>query len=455
MRAKGLLVSLSLLVTLLLASCTTVTPVLTVTLAPIEGAVNTWVEITGAGFGDTQGTSVVTVDGAQAEVSAWSDSSITARVPVLPTPDGERSVVVNVVRGGATVGTGLFGLRRGILFETNRDGNSEIYMINPDGSNPTNLTDNAASDASACWSPDGTKIAFVSDRDGNAEIYVMNADGSGATNLTQHPDYDNLPVWSPTGTHIAFQSDRDSTIPTLGVEPKLILPGYNVEVYVMNADGTGQTNVSNAPGWDGYPTWSPDGDRIAFESDRDDTELILLDYDLMIDGLGHEIYAVDIDGTDLVDLTNSPEDDARPIWSPDGDKIAFVSDRDGNAEIYTMNVDGSGQARLTSNPAYDTYPSWSPDGDWITFHSDRDGNTEIYKIGRDGASSTRLTTSSDWDWGPSWSPDGSEIVFQSSRDGNAEIYRMSPTGASQERLTNDPDYDLHPVWGTPTWLPPA
>jgi Tol biopolymer transport system component len=457
MRAKGLVSAGLLTGALLLASCTWFQPpVLPVGLAPTAGAVNTIVTVTGTGFGATQGTSVVTFDGAQAPIVVWADTAIEARVPVLPTPDGERGIVVNVVRGGTVIGTCLFTLQRGILFETNRDGNSEIYMMNPDGSNPTNLTSHPATDYSAAWSPDGTRIAFVTGRDGDAEIYVMDADGSGATNLSRHPDDDTFPVWSPTGTHIAFQTDRESTGPILSVDPKIILGDFNIEIFVMNDDGTGQINVSNDPAWDGFPSWSQDGDQIVFESDRDETDgIVLLGLDLIIDGMGHEIYRVDIDGSDLVNLTNSPEDDGRPVWSPAAEKVVFVSDRDGNAEIYTMNADGSGQMRLTNNLAYDTYPSWSPDGGWITFHSDRDGNTEIYKMTEAGLSTTRLTTSPDWDWGPSWSPDGDAIAFQSSRDGNAEIYRMTPTGASQQRLTNDPDWDLHPVWGTPTWLPPA
>ena len=454
MRAKGLSTVGLLMAMLLLWSCALFQPpILTIGLMPTAGAVNAIVAIAGAGFGSTQGVSVVTFDGVQAQVSAWGDTAITARVPVLPTPNGQRAIVVNVVRDGAVIGTGLFGLERGVLFETNRDGNSEIYMMNPDGSNPINLTNHPASDNSAAWSPDGTRIAFVTNRDGNAEIYTMNADGSGATNLSRHPDSDTFPVWSPTGTHIAFQTDRESTGPIMSAEPKITIIGFNIEVFIMNDDGTGQTNVSNDPAWDAYPSWSEDGDRIAFESDRDEDGLILLA--LTIDDLGHEIYAVDIDGDNLTNLSNSPQDDGRPVWSPTDEKIVFVSYRDGNAEIYTMNADGTGQMRMTNTSAADSSPSWSPDGEWITFHSDRDGNTEIYKMTEDGLSTTRLTTSPEWDWGPSWSPGGDAIVFQTSRDGNAEIYRMLPSGASQERLTNDPGWDLHPVWGTPTWLPPA
>jgi len=444
-------------IALLLSGCALVQPpILTIGLTPAAGAVNTVVTITGSGFGATQGTSVVTFGGTQAQVLTWADTVITVRIPILPTPAGERAVTVNVVRNGTPIGSALFTLQRGILFETTRDGNPEIYMMNPDGSNPVNLSNDSDYDGSATWSPDGTKIAFVTDRDGDHEIYVMNADGTGQTNLTANPDSDTFPVWSPDGAYIAFQTDRESIGPILSVDPKIILPSYNVEVFVMNADGSGQTNVSNHPAWDGFPTWSEDSDQIAFESERDDESgIILLGLGLVLDGLGHEIYVVDVDGTDLTNLTNSPEDDQHPVWSPTDERIVFESERDGNREIYAMNADGSGQTRLTNNGAGDSYPTWSPDGEWITFHSDRDGNLEIYKMREDGLAVSRLTTSADWDFGPSWSPDGDALVFQSVRDGNVEVYRMSSTGAFQERLTNDPDLDLHPVWGTPAWMPPA
>lgn len=455
MRAKGLALVGLLTLLLALSSCMWFQqPIatITLTLTPLAGAVNTLVSVTGNGFGATQGTSVVTFDGIQAQILVWADAAITARVPVLPTPNGERLATVNVVRGGATIGTGTFTLQRGVLFETNRDGNPEIYLMNPDGSQPMNLTNHTETDMQAAWSPDGTQIAFVSRRDGNSEIYVMNADGSSPTNLTNHSDSDYLPVWSPDGNQIAFTTNRESTGPILNVDPKLLINGYNIEIFVMNADGSGQTNVSNHPGWDGYPSWSPNGSQLVFQTDRDANNGILLG--IVPDDLGQEIYVVDVSGTNPINLSNSPENDVYPSWSPDGLKIVFQSYRDGNPEIYTMNPDGTGQTQLTNHPDSDMSPSWSPDGSWITFHSSRDGNMEIYKMTKDGLSQTRLTTDPEWDWGPSWSINGQAIVFQSHRDGNSEIYIMNANGAFQQRLTNDTEWDAHPVWGTPAWMPP-
>ncbi|MFC2078414.1 IPT/TIG domain-containing protein [Candidatus Bipolaricaulota bacterium] len=454
MRAKCIALTLLLALLLVLSSCMWVqTPIAVVTFSPQAGAVSTLVAITGTAFGSTQGTSVVTFDGVQAQILAWADTAITAKIPVLPTPNGERPATVNVVRGGATIGTGTFTLQRGVLFDSGRDGNPEIYMMNPDGSQPSNLTNHPETDMHAAWSPDGTKIAFVSRRSGNNEIYVMNADGSNPVNLTNHPDSDDYPVWSPNGDRIAFTTDRESLGPLLSVDPMAIISDFNVEIFVMNANGSGQVNVSNHFGWDGFPSWSPDGEHLVFQTDRDDDGGIIL-LGIIPADLGQEIYVVEANGDNPTNLSNSPENDTYPRWSPDGSKIVFESHRDGNREIYVMNRDGTGQTRLTNHPESDMSPSWSPDSAWITFHSVRDGNMEIYKMTVAGLAQTRLTTDPEWDWGPSWSPDGSEIVFQSFRDGNAEIYKMGSSGASQVRLTNDPEWDAYPIWGTPAWMPP-
>ena len=425
----------------------------TLGLVPQAGAVHTLVTIVGVGFGDAPAGAAVTFDGVEASVEAWSETNIVARVPILATPAGRREVPVEVSRAGVVLGQGGFAVLRGILFETHRDGNAEIYVMNPDGTQPINLTNDPADDFFAAWSPDGTKIAFESRRDGNTEIYVMGADGSSPTNLTQHPDSDYFPTWSPNGRKIAFMTNREAgELPPLKATERLSL-FYNVEIFVMNADGSGQTNLSVHIAWDGYPSWSPDGDRIVFQSDRDDTGIhIML---IGPDGLGREIYAMDADGTDQTRLSNSPEDDFYPSWSPDGSRIAFQSYRDGNGEIYVMNPDGSGQLRITNHPSTDSMPTWSPDGGWISFHSFRDGDPEIYKTTATGASTTRLTNTSGWDGGPSWSPDGTQIVFQSSRDGNPEIYRMNANGSAQDRLTTELEWDFRPIWGTFGWMPPV
>ena len=126
--------------------------------------------------------------------------------------------------------------------------------MDADGSNPTRLTDNPASDIVPAWSPDGTKIAFASRRDGNPEVYVMDADGSNPTRLTDNPTFDGVPAWSPDGTKIAFASGRDG----------------NPEVYVMDADGSNQTRLTNYPLSDAVPAWSPgrDQDRLRLRGGR-------------------------------------------------------------------------------------------------------------------------------------------------------------------------------------------
>jgi Tol biopolymer transport system component len=219
-----------------------------------------------------------------------------------------------------------------IAFESNRDGNSEIYSMNPDGSSQTRLTNNSFLDTEPTWSPNGTRIAFTSDRDGNEEIYVMNADGSGQTRLTTNSSEDDDPAWSPDGARIAFTSDRDG----------------NFEIYAMNADGTGQTRLTTNSDVDGSPAWSPDGTKITFQRTS---------------GTDFDIWVMNADSTGQT-LLNATGDDfgTEPAWSPDGTKIVYghFENSVGNTEIWVMNADGSGPTNLTNNPSGEREPDWQP-----------------------------------------------------------------------------------------------
>ena len=205
------------------------------------------------------------------------------------------------------------------------------------------------------------------------------------------------------------------------------------EVYVSGADGSNQTNITNVALADAEPVWSPDGEKIAFASGRD---------------LGsYEIYVMNADGSNPTRLTNDTTADDTPAWSPDGSSIAFSTSRDNVAnEIYVMDADGGNPTRLTNNTALDTAPAWSPDGTKIAFRSERDGNYEIYVMDADGENETNLTDNDVYDNGPSWSPDGSKIAFASTRDGAAEIYTMNPDGTNPDRITENSFEDIDPAW---------
>ena len=276
-----------------------------------------------------------------------------------------------------------------IAFASDRDGNREIYVMEPDGSGQTRLTTNAADDLSPAWSPDGTRIAFASSRDGNYEIYVMDADGSNPTRLTSDPANDFHPTWSPDGSKIAFTSERD---------------GPFRQIYVMNADGSSPTNLSNMVGVrsDEVCCWSPDGTKIAFSRGG---------------GTDHsgEVYVMNADGSGQTNLTNAPAPvDSPADWSPDGTQILISSNRDHlEYELYIMNADGSGPlTRLTTNTASELTGTWSPDGARIAFQTNRDGGAfEIYAMNADGTSPTNLTNNAAAEVTPDWGmlaapPDG-------------------------------------------------
>jgi len=152
-----------------------------------------------------------------------------------------------------------------------------------------------------------------------------------------------------------------------------------------------------------------------------------------------DISVMNADGSGLVPLTSYGADDAQPAFSPDGSRIAFTSNRTGDAEIFVMDADGTDVKQVTSNPVFQEFdPAFSADGSRIAFASDRDGNRELYVIRVDGSGQTRLTTTATNEEDPAFSADGSRLAFTSDRDGNREIYVAAADGANPVRLTVDP-----------------
>jgi Tol biopolymer transport system component len=239
-----------------------------------------------------------------------------------------------------------------------------------------------------------------------------------------------------TPSPVVFLTPTATGLATLVPVPVAPAQGLEKIVYVneskifsINADGSGETRLSTEHDFSEDPVFSPNGSRVAYNSERE---------------MNWDIYVMGADGSRQTRLTTHPAYDVCPAWSPDGLKIAFTSFRDGNAEIYVMNADGSRQTRLTFFQAPDYCPAWSPDGGKIAFTSYRDGFEAVYVMDAGGGSQVRLTGSGS---APAWSPDGLQIAYQSyAQSGNQDIYVMQVDGSGVVRLTEDKAEDSSPVW---------
>src|SRR5436190_1080566 len=217
-----------------------------------------------------------------------------------------------------------------IAFHSTRDGDFQIYVMNPDGSGGARVTNDTGGSVDPIWSPDGKRIAYANFHSGRSEVFVINVVGTGETQLTTDGGFPGAS--SPDGTRIAFANSSDG----------------DDEIFLMNPDGSGVTRLTDNTFRDFPTAWSPNGAQILFQSDRDGDE---------------ELYVMNTDGTGVTRLTNSPGRDEgdRAGWSPDGTRIVFSSDRDaGLLHVFVMNADGSGVTQLTFNDGvFDAVPVWT------------------------------------------------------------------------------------------------
>lgn len=254
-----------------------------------------------------------------------------------------------------------------------------LFVMNPDGSGVVDLTPGlpgVQAQQLVTWSPDGSTIAYVvlaEEPSSALDIYLVHADGSGMVPLTTDGLGNSDPEWSPDGSRIAYVRNQSD-----GVSPT-----EDRGIYTVAPNGTGRTQLT-ADALDATPTWSPSGNQIAFVRDAGSSNG------------NDEIFVMDANGANQTDISNNPADEEDPSWSPDGSRILFVSIRNASHQIFVMDPDGSDVAQLTASEESRS-PKWSPDGALIAFTrrplAGGDGN--IWRMSASGDGETQLTTLGD------------------------------------------------------------
>jgi Tol biopolymer transport system component len=277
-----------------------------------------------------------------------------------------------------------------IAFVSNRTSDLyDIYLLNLDRRTSQLLWQNPYTEAYVTWTPDGDWLTFSSwtAPDYKGDLYNLRVDNIRLVNLTESTSEERYGRWSPDGSQLVFEAQRDSE---------------DVDIWTMNADGSEQTNITNADSWDFEPAWSPDGRLIAFTTNREDIT---------------QIWLMSPDGSNLINITPESAHHGQAAWSPDGSRIAYArciapaacnyeeaAGTDDNWDIWVMDHDGSNNVQLTDSPMSDLAPTWSPDGTQIAFVSYRDGNAEIYVMNADGSGQVNVSNNPAEDYGPAWRP---------------------------------------------------
>ena len=334
-----------------------------------------------------------------------------------------------------------------VVYVSERDGNPYVYTVDIESGESERVVSGPNPAFAPTWSSDEERIAYVVSSDGNRDVVVVGT-GEEAFQLRMSPGGDGppgnegSPRWSSEGDRLAYISEAVIPAPEQSVSaPRAGPKRSDVFVARFGEDDPEQfltTRITSSDSREMLGDWSPDGQWLVFSREGGED----------VQGL----WLRNPDGVNLLRLTEGEDSD--PVWSPDGDAIAFVRDDFGNYDIYLVRPeDGEdwrgevAEERWLKSDQEEHSPAWAPDGDTLAFVTTRDGNAEIYVANaNDGEPPQRLTINDSADTEPVWSPDGNMIAFVSDLFGETEIMVMDSDGTNQRRLTHNEVRDHSPDW---------
>lgn len=294
------------------------------------------------------------------------------------------------------------------------EGSDDYEQAFTEKGNIMTFTAKYADDYSPAISPDGKSLAFASYRLQNGEIYLMNLETRELRQLTHTEEFDEyMPTFSPDGKTLAFVTERTKGMMMLPpIQASGSVPS-TAKIYLMDTDGRHQRPLVEMQGMQSAPAFSPDGAKIAFESNENSDEL--------------EIYVINTDGTGKVQLTDNEGDDGHPAWAPTGEQIAFISSPEDTYQICIVSVKGGDIKRLTTSADSHYQPIFTPDGKRIIYVSNARGHYTLWTMDADGKNKRQLTNHIGAHFEPSLSRDGKKLVFSSDRSDHMRIYLMDFT----------------------------